>query len=187
MGDGILQCYSSIRKQCHFQRLEMTICYLARAVCHTPTFISKHGNRRFCIQYHLCVQKLYSPLVWVCPVWKHDQTLKVIYQLGGRRNKKQARKILPRPPEDVFLNISPDLKMFYLEWMHILPNINEYVISIIFFHSVIKLNTGVWIVSSVYAIISNIWQWSLRTWHLTSFCYNSCSAFVCVRSNRWPF
>lgn len=25
MGDGILQCDSSIRKQCHFQRLEMTL------------------------------------------------------------------------------------------------------------------------------------------------------------------
>lgn len=60
------QCYfvmlliwlgNNIIFRCHWKWL----CHLARTVSCSPTFISKHGNGEFCLQWHLCIQKLLLP------------------------------------------------------------------------------------------------------------------------------
>lgn len=57
----------------------------------------------------------------------------------GGEDKNWARKIHPRPPEDVFLNVSSDQKMSYLKRKYVLSNMNEYLIPHNFFYEYNKI------------------------------------------------
>lgn len=120
--------------------------------CNSPVFTSKHGNKGFCIQQHLGIQKLlfsFALSLLSLEAWPSSKShtpagWEEKIKLGQKTSSQITWKCISKCinwPKNALLIMNTCI-----------TNMNRCIILHIFFsHRVIKLNTSEWVVNPVYA------------------------------------